>query len=48
MYMTKLVPKVNNINIDTGRFILKSHYDADETELENEILILVVLHQKQH
>ena len=35
--MIKLVPKVNNINIDTGKFILKSHYDADETELENEI-----------
>ena len=29
--------KVNNINIDTGKFILKSDYDADKTELENKI-----------
>ena len=27
----KLVVKVNNINIDTGKFILKSDYDADKT-----------------
>ena len=33
----KLVAKVNNINIDTGKFILKSHYGADKTELENKI-----------
>ena len=33
----KLVAKVNNINIDTGKFILKSNYDADKTELENKI-----------
>ena len=29
----KLVAKVNNINIGTGKFILKSDYDADKTEL---------------
>ena len=29
--------KVNNINIDTGKFILKSDYYADKTELENKI-----------
>ena len=33
----KLVTKVNNINIGTGKFILKSDYDADKTELENKI-----------
>ena len=33
----KLVTKVNNINICTGKFILKSDYDADKTELENKI-----------
>ena len=33
----KLVAKVNNINIDTGKFILKSHFGADKTELENKI-----------
>ena len=33
----KLVAKVNNINIDTGKYILKSDYDADKTELENKI-----------
>ena len=35
----KLVAKVNsiNINIDTGKSILKSDYDADKTELENKI-----------
>ena len=33
----QLVPKVNNINIGTGKFILKSDYDADKTELENKI-----------
>ena len=33
----KLVAKVNNINIGTGKFILKSDYDADKTELENKI-----------
>ena len=31
----KLVTKVNNINIGTGKFILKSDYDADKFELEN-------------
>ena len=31
----KLVTKVNNINIGTGKFILKSDYDADKTKLEN-------------
>ena len=33
----KLVTKVNNIGIGTGKFILKSDYDADKTELENKI-----------
>ena len=33
----KLVTKVNDINFDTGKFILKSDYDADKTELENKI-----------
>ena len=33
----KLVTKVNNLNIGTGKFILKSDYDADKTELENKI-----------
>ena len=33
----KLVANVNNINIGTGKFILKSDYDADKTELENKI-----------
>ena len=33
----KLVTKVNNINIGTGKFILKSDYDADKTEIENKI-----------
>ena len=33
----KLVAKVNNINVGTGKFILKSDYDADKTELENKI-----------
>ena len=31
----KLVPKVNSI--DTNRFILKTNYDADKTELEKKI-----------
>ena len=30
----KLVTKVNNIDIGTGSFILKSDYDADKLELE--------------
>ena len=33
----KLVAKINNINIDSGKFILKSDYDADKTKLENKI-----------
>ena len=33
----KLVARVKNINIDTGKFILKSDYDADKTELGNKI-----------
>ena len=33
----KFVNKVNNINISTGKFILKTDYNADETELENKI-----------
>ena len=33
----KLVTKVNNINIGTGKFILKSDYDADKTKIENKI-----------
>ena len=33
----KFVTKVNNINISTGKFILKSDNNADETELENKI-----------
>ena len=41
----KLVEKVNNI--DTSRFILKTRYDADESELEKKILILVSLFRKQ-
>ena len=32
----KLVGKVNNI--DTSKFVLKSKYDSDKSELENEIL----------
>ena len=31
----KLVEKVNNI--DTTRFVLKTRYDTDKTELENRI-----------
>ena len=31
----KLVARVSNINIDTGKVITKSDYDADKTELEN-------------
>ena len=31
----KLVAKVNNV--DTSRFVLKTKYDADKTELENKI-----------
>ena len=37
----KLVAKVNNI--DTSGFVLKTKYDADKTELEKKILILVNL-----
>ena len=37
----KLVGKINNI--DTNGFVLKTKYDKDKSELENEILILVVL-----
>ena len=37
----KVVTKVNNIN--TSRFVLKTKYDTDKSELENKILILVVL-----
>ena len=33
----KFVTKVNNINIGTGKFILKTDYNADKTELENKI-----------
>ena len=33
----KLVAKINNINIDSGKFILKSDYDADKTKLEIKI-----------
>ena len=33
----KLVTKINNIDIGTGKFILKSDYDADELELEKKI-----------
>ena len=37
----KLVTKVNNIDTGTGKFILKSDYDADKLELERKFLILV-------
>ena len=40
----KLVTKVNNIN--TIRFVLKTKYDTDKSELENKFLILVVLLKK--
>ena len=33
----KLVAKGNIINISTDKFVLKSDYDADKTELENKI-----------
>ena len=33
----KLVTKVNNINVGTGKFILKIDYDADKLELEKKI-----------
>ena len=33
----KLVTKVNNIDTGTGKFILKSDYDADRLELEKKI-----------
>ena len=33
----KLVTKVNNIDTGTGKFILKSDYDADKLELEKKI-----------
>ena len=33
----KLVTKVNNINIGTGKFILKSDYDGDKIELKKKI-----------
>ena len=41
----KLVAKVNNI--DTSGFVLKTKYDADKTELEKKILILVSLLKNQ-
>ena len=37
----KLVAKVDNI--DTSRFVLKTKYDTDKSELENKFLILVSL-----
>ena len=37
----KLVAKVNSI--DTSRFVLKTKYDTDKSELETKFLILVVL-----
>ena len=42
----KLVAKVDNIN--PSRFILKTKYDADKSELEKKILLLVILQQKLH
>ena len=33
----KLVAKEHIINISTDKFVLKSDYDADKTELENKI-----------
>ena len=33
----KFATKVNNIDIGTGKFILKSDYDADKLELEKKI-----------
>ena len=33
----KLVANVNNINIGTGKFILKSDYDGDKIELKKKI-----------
>ena len=41
----KLVRKVNNI--DTSKFVLKSKYDSDKSELENEILDTSGLVKKQ-
>ena len=40
----KLVTKVNNI--DTSRFVLKTKYDTDKSELENKIPDIVVLLKK--
>ena len=37
----KSVAKINSI--DTSRFVLKTNYDKDKTELEKKFLILVVL-----
>ena len=41
----KLVAKVDNI--DTSRFVLKTKYDTDKSELENKFLILVSLLKRQ-
>ena len=40
----KIVAKVNNI--DASRFVLKTKYDTDKSELEKKILILVDLLKK--
>ena len=40
-----LVAKVDNI--DTSRFVLKTNYDTDKSELENKFLILVSLLKRQ-
>ena len=37
----KVVAKVNNI--DTSRFVLKTNYDSDKSEMEKKFLILVGL-----
>ena len=37
----KVVAKVNNI--DTSRFVLKTNYDRDKSEMEKKFLILVGL-----
>ena len=42
----KLVAKINNI--DTSRFVLKTKYDTDKSELENEIPDTSGLVKKTH
>ena len=41
----KLVTKISSI--DTSTFVLKTKYDADKTDLENKLLILLILLKRQ-